>query len=449
MQVRTATARRRSERGAAFFTSIFALLLITLLGLALSSASEVSVAVSLNERDGTAAYYIAEAGLAHAIKLITAVGRSNLATLLTVGDGVANTGDELSTQATSPIPAAGVTCGTGSYTVKVGSHDATNGRVAITSIGVGHNGATATLVATIELSGSSDLPALLVGGNLKINGNPQILGTGGIVHTNSTLDFDGNPCASQYFSSASNIVDPGNGMSGSGCTYNGGNVRASQPAITVPTYTMTDLRPLADYIFGQDGKVYVPGSATAIADANSSGKWTRGNGDIWDWDSGNKTWKLSSATCASGTYYSDGNLAIGSNPGETGTVPQVTLLAAGYIDISGNPYFTPKLTHNGVSLSMIAGTDLKISGNPASGRSNFEGRHYAGHQISLSGNPSINGNLIAANLADTASPGGTNFIQLSSGFMEISGNAKITYNLSSGGGSSSTAAVINWREIRN
>lgn len=106
------------------------------------------------------------------------------------------------------------------------------------------------------------------------------------------------------------------------------------------------------------------------------------------------------------------------------------------------------LTHNGVQLSMIAGTDLKISGNPASGPTSFQGRHYAGHQISFSGSPSINGNIIAANLADTASPGSTNFVQLSSGFMEVSSHPTITYN-SSGGGTSRSTILVNWREVRN
>jgi hypothetical protein len=276
-----------------------------------------------------------------------------------------------------------------------------------------------------------------------------VKGTGGVVHTNNTLDFDGNPCASQYFSSASNILDPNKGGSGAGCTYTSGNVRANQPAITIPTYTLTDLRSLADYILGQDGKVYVPGSTTPIADATSSGKWEPSGGDKWDWDSGNKLWKLSSNSLASGTYYSEGNLSISGNPGHTGTVPQVTLLAAGYIDISGNPSFTPKLTHDGVALSMIAGTDLKISGNPTSGTSTAQGRLYAGHQLGLSGNANINGNIIVANLADTNSPGGSNFVQLSSGFMDISGNATITYNWSSSSSSSGSAITVNWREVRN
>jgi hypothetical protein len=447
-------------------TAIFALLLITLIGLSLSTLSQTSVAISSNEREGTEAFYIAESGITHAIGLLAAAGRNNLDGILSAGDGTVNTGDELSTQATNAIPAAGVTFGAGGagrYVVRVGndtgeasasSADDTNGRVVVTATGFGRNGAVATISVVVEISGgaAAELPALFVDGNLKINGNPRIQGTGGSVHSNGTLDFDGNPCAALYFSSASNIVDPGNGGSGGGCSYSAGNVRASQPALTPLTYTITDLRPQADYILGVDGKVYLPGAATPIADASGSGKWEPGDGTIWDWDAGGQRWILASTTLGNGTYYSEGNLVISSNPGESGTVPQVTLIAQGYIDISGNPYFTPKLTHEGVPLSMIAGTDLKISGNPAVGRSNFQGRHYAGHQVSFSGNPAIQGQVLAANLADTTSPGGANFVQLSSGYMEISGDPVITYDVSGGGGGAGVGGsgiTISWREVRN
>ena len=50
---------------------------------------------------------------------------------------------------------------------------------------------------------------------------------------------------------------------------------------------------------------------------------------------------------------------------------------------------------------MVAGTDLKINGNPGT---IYEGIHYAGHQIGFSGNPNINGQVFAYNEVDTPYP---------------------------------------------
>lgn len=69
-------------------------------------------------------------------------------------------------------------------------------------------------------------------------------------------------------------------------------------------------------------------------------------------------------------------------------------------------------------------------------------------RLVFSGNPTINGVVISANLADINSPGrGCNPVLLSSGYMEISGNATVNHNggLISGGG---TSGVISWREVR-
>lgn len=164
----------------------------------------------------------------------------------------------------------------------------------------------------------------------------------------------------------------------------------------------------------------------------------------FSWDVGSKRWVYGGSYLPSATYYSEGNLEIGSDFGTSGSPIAATFIAEGYISVSGNPYMRPKLDN----YSLMAGTDLRISGNPSAGANNFQGIHYAGHQIGFSGNPSINGLVISATIADTNSPGcGCNFIPLSSGFMEISGNPTITYNggLLGGGG---TATLISWREVR-
>ena len=105
----------------------------------------------------------------------------------------------------------------------------------------------------------------------------------------------------------------------------------------------------------------------------------------------------------------------------------------------------PDLTIGGKAYSMVATTDLKINGNPGT---NYEGIHYAGHQIDFSGNPVINGQVFANNEADTPypNPGGINLVVLEAdGFMKISGNPTINY---SGAGGAVATATAGWRECR-
>lgn len=114
-------------------------------------------------------------------------------------------------------------------------------------------------------------------------------------------------------------------------------------------------------------------------------------------------------------------MTIGDSFGTPASPAIVTLIAEGYIDMSGNSYMRPEYQ----SYSLMAGTDLAIGGNPAAGSQNFTGIHYAGHQIKFNGDPAINGVVVAANLADTNSPTcGCNPVPLVGGYMEISGNPR-------------------------
>jgi hypothetical protein len=80
------------------------------------------------------------------------------------------------------------------------------------------------------------------------------------------------------------------------------------------------------------------------------------------------------------------------------------------------------------NFSFVAGTDIKISGRLDTGSDDLvsEGLVYAHHQIDFAGTPTINGTVVAANQADTASPSGLNLVPLDSdGYMSIRGNATI------------------------
>ena len=66
----------KNESGAALFTAIFSIMLLSVLGLSLMVVSESARTVSKNNIEASEAFYIAEAGLAHAVGLIKTNGGS-------------------------------------------------------------------------------------------------------------------------------------------------------------------------------------------------------------------------------------------------------------------------------------------------------------------------------------------------------------------------------------
>jgi hypothetical protein len=136
--------------------------------------------------------------------------------------------------------------------------------------------------------------------------------------------------------------------------------------------------------------------------------------------------------------------------GSPGPMP-LTILTKWAIDIGGNPNTTPALMVTGpgmtvpTGISMLAGTDLEINGALSQV---FNGLYYAKHQVDVTGTPVFNGQLLAANAADTryGPANNVNLVQLDNqGRMEISGNPTINFN---GGGIVGTRATA-WRECRD
>ncbi len=442
-----------NESGAALITSIFAMLLITVLGFALISAGILAQNISTNAREQTEAYYISEAGLTHATNLLIYANTTEFNSILQAGDGIANTGDELSTRPLSltPIPAAGIIFGNGKYVAKVGDDPAdadgdpnkdSNGRIVVTSTGYGKNGATVTTESIVGIFG---VPAIIVDGNVNFSGSTQLRGTMGGIHANGTLDLGGNPCADGLFSATGTIPGANKLNSGPGCSDPG----FSQPfrdAVPVPSWDIrSSFYNRADYVLGaigsKKGKVY-NSSGTMIADTSLTlNKWVISIGQEFTWNPSSGLWSTSSSTLPSATYYSEGNLEITNSFGSESSPAAVTLIAEGYIELKKTSVLIPKLENYGI----MAGTDLMLSTKVASG-SGAQSIFYAGHQIDISGTSSIAGVLIVKNLADTNSPFcGCNRVGLSSGAIKLNANMTLTYN---GGLFKNNSKIISWREVR-
>ncbi len=225
---------------------------------------------------------------------------------------------------------------------------------------------------------------------------------------------------------------------GASCNESGASadIRDSEAGVSVPTVDFNALYAAVDYRLENDGTI------TEVA----TGLDVSGTLTEWNWDSGNVKWTLSGNTMTDGSYYAvESNINISGNPGGNINPADVTLVADGFIDISGNPDFVPSLTLNGVAYSLVAGTDMGLSGNV--GTSGQQGFHYAHHQIKFNGNSHIYGQVIVADAADIPIWGSSNLAELDGdGYMGVSGNVTITYE---GGGGFGGLLVSGWREVRN
>ena len=124
-------SRTRSQRGMALPTTLLALMLLTLLGLAATSDGRLSIIVSTNDTQATQVLYLAESGIAHAKGLILNQAL-DFDTYLQTGDGTSCTGDELGNTPVSPFSAGdeitsiaggGETFGSGRYELIVFDDD--------------------------------------------------------------------------------------------------------------------------------------------------------------------------------------------------------------------------------------------------------------------------------------------------------------------------------------
>jgi Tfp pilus assembly protein PilX len=270
---------------------------------------------------------------------------------------------------------------------------------------------------------------------LLINGNPTIAGSQGNVHSNCSFTTTGNPSIAQDATAVDTLsLSPG--------TTVGGTTNGDAAVIPLPTVNPADFKSLANYVLRGDGKVYEqtsPGVLTLIYDAatGASSGTPAGNGDNWpstdgwQWTdksgSGGRRWQFSGSQVnsalenkafyfekVSGTTATNVSIS-GSPPAGAGTW-KITLMAEGYIDISGNPNL--RAADGKQNLLLVAGTDVKIGGTLVS--TFVGGGVVAAHeQISISGNPTITGFFLAENAVHTES------LVTTTG---ISGNPTITYN---------------------
>lgn len=290
-----------------------------------------------------------------------------------------------------------------------------NRRIVVRAIGYAGGGTTVTLEAII---GPIILPAIVSNGNLTISGNPTINGSNGSVHANANLTISGNPTISQNATASGTY-------SVSGSPNIGGTSGGSRPILTIPPVRAIDHRPVADWVLTSTGRMTTL-AGTVVCDASSNNNACRA---AYGWRYlGNGNWAIDGQNAANGVFYVEGDASISGNPGSPGNPLQITIIATGNIEVSGNPDLRPRHPE----LMFVTDRDLKITGSLDQPLT-FEGQMLVREQLHLSGNPTLAGQILIEN-----APSVSNLVTDNT----ISGNASVTYNGMAG---SNTFAVTGWR----
>ena len=145
-----------------------------------------------------------------------------------------------------------------------------------------------------------------------------------------------------------------------------------------------------------------------------------------------------------------GNVKVTGNAGSSAAPLQTTILSTGSIEIAGNPYLvaniqnlrTPELPpFVSVNILMAAVEDLKINGDVGVGNGTirFTGICYSGEQVYLSGNGSIQGQVLALdNRNVSGSP-------VDRDDNEVTGSFTLDFN---GGKAVGKISLMSWRQIK-
>ena len=430
-----------SERGVALIIVLLLLAVMSGLATGMSVNSQIEVAMSSNEMFYAGARAAAEAGLNRAVTAIVKPA-NNGENLLYGDDNVAGTADDgnmgyIMSGFTGWPSTLGVTAQY-SYTVEVLDDDnnalyATaltpaqllqmgengnpanniNDRLIVRATGFGPQG---TLVRVARLLESVDStspgtttpsysnPAILVNGDFAMDGRFNIHGDEGNVHANGNLVVTGTTGRVEGDLTAVGTMTAAAGIAA-------GMQSGGARTINVPPINAADYMAQADFFLNADGTKTV-GSAGGAACVALCNGWTFSGGQ----------WSISGSTAPEGTFYVNGTVSISGSPGSNATPKALSIIATGSISITGRPFLTPDGTNNPGLLQFVTNGDLMIGGAvDVNAPNTVEGKCLVREQLQISGNPTLQGQIIVQNVTTGTL---SNLVQTNS----LSGSVEIEYN---------------------
>jgi formylmethanofuran dehydrogenase subunit C len=279
--------------------------------------------------------------------------------------------------------------------------------------------------------------AILSGGDVQIAGNATVGGQLGDVHANGNVTFTGNAATVSGNVSATGSISVASGNQIKGTQTPGAPTATLPPVDPVEMWALLSPNNASSwYDLCGDGTARTPNGGAPCAgtvqyDAATATQGYRG----WTWSGSTKTWKKDGSGEYGGVYFVNGaNADIGKSPGSASNPWQATVITNGVrsdfgcetdygdIFVSGSPVMTGFIT----GLSLVAGRDLDITGNP---NQSFNGVLAAHEQVFISGNPTLIGSLLAESACDT--PGSPVSVTTVSGSMSITYNDNVDVQLGS------------------
>src|SRR5688572_10868566 len=436
----------RSEKGIALVVVL--LLMAVLSGLATGFAmnGQVESAMAVNEQYYSGARAAAEAGINRATAAIRMeedvnllAGEddtvdANLAAAVNLDNGDV---DFMLAAPCDPAPHCAVD-GTGLYTYSIAVFDdddpALYGGVALSAeqlAAMGENGSPVTdgntrlilratgrgpsntvvrvsrllLTTIIPIPGATLNPAIIVDGDLNVDGNLNLRGPYGSVHANGDLNVDGASAFVEKDATASGEFTHHQNFAA------GGTMGGGYSSINLPTVVANDHVAIADFILKADGTMQRPDGTACVACFPNAG--------VWEFDAGQ--WNIKGNTAPTGyTFFVEGTVEISGSP-KNGTDPiKMTLIATGSIKITGNPKMAPDSDNNPQQFQFITDGDLVLGGTTnIDDSTEVEGQIFVKEQMHMLGNPKFQGRIVVQNESNLFD----DVIET-----EIDGTPTITYN---------------------
>ncbi len=308
-----------------------------------------------------------------------------------------------------------------------------NGIVSLMSQGISDSGSTRSIVvrvaAAVGIGGGFSIDtAILAHGSITLSGNSELYGSNQDIHSNGDV-WQADHVTTSGVISAVGTVD--------GVPMGGGSAQSGADAVVVPNVDPADFTEDADYELRSNGFVYDPAN-NLVGDG-----WNTWNG----WKFGGAGWVTDGDIVQDGMLYFTGqygNVFVSSAPGTAVDPWEITILADGWIEISGNPvltnYMDPDDPVDVQSVMFVASGDIKINGNPGQ---TFNGIIATREQFEISGNPDLEGTIIAQGASNDSELVVENKI---SGVLNLTYGGEFNFP-NFGEATSLTPNLLSWRDL--
>ena len=390
-----AVMRLQNREGIALAAAIFGIVVISLITAGTFMLTDLDTKATKNREDAATALQLAHSAQAHALSLFrTHLNDTTINRLLVGWDNASGTADDGlfinwdNIDNTMNIPAAGRAAPGGTYYASImddpadgdaNAYNDTNWRFMIRCAGETPLGSRAAIDFVVKYL--PPLPAVTMNGNSVIQGNPNVLGACGNIHTNGNVAVSGNIEVNKYLTTSGTPSGSGNVLNAAGVSV---GVFPVPDQIPIPTMTAAEYCPGAQYVLQTNGSVLRRSDNTLWLSAIATVMfgWSRTTGPP-----SNVVWTANSSML-SGSYCVEGNAVVSGNPGTVGTPVPVSIYATGSIQVSGNPNLSPYDSNN---IVFLADGDLYIAGNS---NTNYNGIMYGGSNCRSSGNLNLSGQLL-------------------------------------------------------